>query len=103
MRTMFALVFFVLAAWRGYIDWQATMAQGEDLAMANAGTVWLGLSPGTLESISVWAQGLETPLLWDPALVTFLSAPLAPMLLVLAIFFFVIRRKAEPMRHGEMA
>lgn len=104
MRTMFALVFFILSGWRAYIDWQGTAGQGEDLALASTQAVWQGLSPGSLAQVVTWTRSVEAlPELWDPGFVTLLSLPLAPLLLVVALFFFVIRRKPEPTRRGEMA
>ncbi|QHQ34066.1 hypothetical protein [Algicella marina] len=64
--------------------------------MVETRTVWEGLSPSTLTSVVNWAQGLDFQYLWDPVLLNLLTAPLSPLLLVVGLFFFIIRRKPEP-------
>lgn len=102
MRTMFALVFFLLASWRVYLDWKATAALGEQMSLVSTQSVWQGISPSSLAWAIERSRSVELfPELWDPGMVTFLSLPMAPVLLITAIFFFAIRRKPEPIPKHE--
>lgn len=96
MRALFALIFFGLAAWLGYSDYNATAAQGEELALTPAIAWWQQVSPGTYEEFLPRLQEAEVPYLWEPVLATVLNWPAAVLFAGIAFFFFLIRRRPEP-------
>lgn len=96
MRALIALIFFGLAAWLGYSDYNATAAQGEELVLTSADAWWQQVSPATHETYLPKLQEVDVPYLWDPVLQTVLSWPIAALFAGLAFFFFMIRRRSEP-------
>lgn len=96
MRILFSLIFFGLAIWRGYTDWNTSSGQGEDLALTPTISIWETFSPGTFSEYLPLVQATKVPYLWDPILQTFLNWPAALVLLGISVFFFAIRRKVDP-------
>lgn len=96
MRSVLALIFFCLAAWRGYKDYSATQGTDQPFVMVPSGTLWEQISPGTYNSMLPKMQELDFPYFWDPVMQSILNWPATLLFLALAFFFFVIRRRAEP-------
>ncbi len=95
MRTTAALLFFVLACWRGYLDWQNTMAIGETFSMASVATVWASIHPAGYEAYLPQLQAIDYPY-WQPSLELFLASPALLLLGGLTVFFYAIRRRRMP-------
>ncbi len=95
MRHLLAYLFFVLSAVQGWRDWQATMGEGNAYRLSSTQTQWEVLSPGTYQS---WFPILEASAYWDPVLSTILGLPLAVILFVIGLFFYLIRRRKERKR-----
>ncbi len=93
MRLLIAYVFFAAAAYRAWIDWQATMGEGNAYRMASVEALWQQTSPGSYETWYPVLQSSTIPYLWDPVLMVFFGFPMALLLFVLGAFFWLIRRR----------
>jgi len=93
MRILTALILFIVAGWRGYLDYSGSTAQGQPYSMTSLDTVWSSISPASYNLLSSKLQALDVPMLWDPTLSTVMTAPATVVFLCLAVFFFLIRRR----------
>ena len=93
MWALLALIFFGLSLWRGYVDYTLTLGKGEAYRMASVETVWSELSPGSYDTYFPMLRDTEVPILWDPVGLSLMAAPLAPVLFIIAVFFYAIRKK----------
>jgi hypothetical protein len=95
MRLLIVVVLLALAAWRAWIDWQATIGEGYAYRLT---TIDQSLSHAFPEAhaelISAW-QGVSPGWLWNPLGTTFLGLPLAMVLALLAALIWATRRRAR--------
>lgn len=95
MRRISCVIFLLLALWRGVIDWQATIGQGQAFRPASLERLWAAWSPASHGAL---IEELRASALWDPALATLLATPLLLVLLLLSAFFWLIRRRKPRQR-----
>ena len=93
MRAFIALIFFILALWRGWIDYTLTLGQGQAYRMISLEATWEAVSPATYETWFPILSNSDIPILWEPVLKNLFAAPAAVVFFVLALFFFGIRKK----------
>jgi len=94
MWVTLALIFFGLCIWQGYVDYTRTLGVGEAYRMTSVEDVWSDISPSTYDTYFPMLRNSETPILWDPVGAALMAAPMAPVLLVIAVFFYAIRKKS---------
>jgi hypothetical protein len=95
MRLLLSMIFFLLAAWQTYKDWQATMAVDQQFRFASVEEAWIAVSPDTHAQYLPKMQESTIPMLWDPILVNLMTFPAAIVLFAISVFFWLIRKKKE--------
>lgn len=95
MRILLVIGFTVLALWRAWIDWQATIGTGYAFRMASVDEVLRTAAPQTHRSLVDGLQAIGIPWLWDPIAMFVLALPLALLPAVLALLLWITRSRAR--------
>ncbi|MFQ5623109.1 MAG: hypothetical protein ACE5FS_06905 [Paracoccaceae bacterium] len=92
MFRLLAWIFFAATAARLVFDWFATIGKGERFSMALVGDVWFNFHQESLQLIQPAIERYVSVALWDWVFRPLLTTPLAPILLGLAILFWLLGR-----------
>jgi hypothetical protein len=95
MRIFLVIGFAVLALWRAWIDWQATISQGYAYRLASVDDVLRTSLPQTHQSLTSGLRATGIPWLWDPIAIFVLALPLALLPAVIALLLWITRPRAR--------
>lgn len=99
MRTAIAIVFLVLAFWRAALDWQATVGAGYAFRPATVGGLAGARWPEATGRLVAALRDSGFGWAWDPVGAFVLSLPLAPLLALLGVAFWIGRERRRPRTH----
>ena len=90
MARFLAFIFFVFALLRGYFDWQVANLAGNEFSFLPIGQVWFDFHRNSLLSLQPAVERYLSPVIWENILRPITLAPMAPVLLGIAVFAGVI-------------
>jgi hypothetical protein len=98
MRTVLAILLFILAFWRAALDWRATIGAGYAYRPTTigdlAGERWPEATFGFVAALRNSGIGWA----WDPVGAFALSLPFAPVLAMLGTMLWIARRRQQRAR-----
>ena len=89
LRIASGIVFFAGFASFGYEAAQSFL-RDRDFRLMDTGEIWAMLHRDSLLALQPAVERHLSPWLWDPIILTVLTTPLTPILLVVAGFLFVV-------------
>ncbi len=95
MRMILVIGFAALAAWRAWIDWRMTIAEGYAYRLSSVDEVLIANFPQTHESVTSGLEAMGVPWLWDPIAVFLLAMPLAIIPAVIALLLWITRPRGR--------
>jgi hypothetical protein len=78
------------------VDATKSLAGGGAWVVTPMGEQWRQLSPSTLEIAREWVLKHAGTFVWDPVIVTILSAPTWVVFGILGVFFYWLGQKRKP-------
>lgn len=91
-------IFMLLAAIRIWFDFSGTVLQDRAFRMAETGAVWAGFHRESLLGLQPGVERYLAPWIWENVIAPVLYTPLAPILVVLGIFFLIAGAAAPKLR-----
>jgi hypothetical protein len=90
-------VFVLAAAFVALLyDGTKTIA-GSEVYLTSLQEIWIGLHPGSLQWLQASAERLAPAWVWNPALVTVLTAPASLVLAIIGALLMLLGRKKKPL------
>lgn len=101
MRKTFKVLgylFVGLALLRVWFDFEATTLQDRGFRLMETGTVWAKVHRESLLALQPAVERYLSPAIWEIGIQPLLLTPLAPILMVIGIFFLIAGAGAPKLR-----
>ena len=91
---LFGMAFFI----RVFFDFQYTVMQGRSFRLIETGQVWRSIHKDSLLQLQPAVERYLSPSIWESVSFPVLTAPLAPLLAILSIFFLIAGARKPVLR-----
>ncbi|MGB0497564.1 MAG: hypothetical protein ACPGID_04435 [Rubricella sp.] len=90
---LFSYLVLAAGAYLLYHDFRLSVFRGDNLRVREAGEVWATMHRDSLLQLQPAIERYLTPWLWDPLMLTILTTPASPMVLVLGSILWIAGSK----------